>query len=128
MTLILHAPKHPPKPPPPARVPEHVIQNHILRTFGTRPWLRVWRNNTGVAKYRCRTVRFGVTGQADITGILPGGIRLEIEVKAADGVQSQAQKDFAAMIRQMGGVYVLARSVEDVWRAVERFVPVGEVK
>lgn len=103
---------------------EKAIQNAILREFGTRRDVRLWRANVGVARLGGprsaggRVVRFGLPGQADLTGILPGGLRLEIEVKGPDGRQSRAQRSFQAMIERFGGVYVLARSVEDVWRAI----------
>ena len=95
---------------------EHQIQNAILREFGTRTDLRIWRANTGVARYGKRVVRFGVPGQADLTGILPDGRRLEIEVKSATGRQSTDQKNYQQMIERLNGVYILARSVADVER------------
>jgi hypothetical protein len=91
----------------------------ILRTLGTRPELRIWRANVGVARIGRRVVRFGVPGQADITGILPNGRRLEIEVKAPDGRQTEDQANFQRMIERFCGLYVLARSVEDVRKAIE---------
>jgi hypothetical protein len=99
-------------------VKEHGIQNEILRAFGTKRWMRLWRANAGVARIGDRVVRFGVPGQADLTGILPGGRRLEIEVKSTDGRQTEEQRNYQRMIERMGGVYVLARSVDDVRRAL----------
>ena len=100
---------------------EHQIQNEILRVYGTHPGLRLWRQNTGKARYiskgSVRTVSFGIPGQADLSGILPDGRRLEIEVKTADGRQSPEQRRFQAMIEKFNGMYILARSVEDVDRA-----------
>jgi len=64
---------------------EKHIQNEILRAFGTLPCLRLWRANVGVARIGDRLIRFGIPGQADLTGILPDGRRLEIEVKSATG-------------------------------------------
>ena len=101
---------------------EKQIQNEILRTFGTDPRLRIWRANCGVARVGTRVVRFGLPGQADLTGILPGGLRLEIEVKSAAGRQSRRQEAFQRMIEQLGGVYVLARSVQDVREALEGYL------
>jgi len=63
-------------------------------------------------------VRFGLPGQADLTGILPGGVRLEIEVKRPGCPQTHEQRAFQRMIERFGGVYVLARSVQDVWTAI----------
>jgi hypothetical protein len=99
-------------------VNEKAIQNDILRAFGTKRWMRLWRANTGVARIGNRVVRFGVPGQADLTGILPDGRRLEIEVKSPAGTQTEDQHNFQRMIERFGGVYVLARSVEDVRRAL----------
>jgi len=97
-------------------VTEKQLQNAILRAFGTLPALRLWRANVGVARMGRRVVRFGVAGQADLTGILPDGRRLEIEVKSPSGRQASAQRSYQAMIERFHGVYILARSVEDVRR------------
>ena len=101
---------------------EKQVQNSILRAFGTIPQLRLWRANVGVARLGRRVVRFGVPGQADLTGILPGGLRLEVEVKSLRGRQNPQQQAYQRMIQRFGGVYVLARSVEDVGRALEAFL------
>ncbi len=98
---------------------EKHVQNEILRAFATRRDMRLWRNNTGVARIGRRVVRFGVPGQADLTGILPDGRRLEIEVKSEDGRQTEEQRNYQSMIERFGGVYVLARSVDDVTSALQ---------
>ena len=95
---------------------EKRIQNDILRAFGTRRWMRLWRANVLAARMGNRFVRAGVPGQADLTGILPDGRRLEAETKSATGRQTEDQRNFQRMIERFGGVYVLARSVEDVRR------------
>lgn len=114
---------------------EHVIQNAILRAYGTRPDMRIWRMNTGAAKFSGRLVQFGVPGQADLTGILPVevtcprcmeliarlGVRLEIEVKSETGRQEEEQRNYQAIIERFGGLYVLARSVEDVRNAIDEY-------
>ncbi len=97
---------------------ERQIQNAILRAFGTKRWMRLWRANSGVAQIGRRIVRFGVPGQADLTGILPDGRRIEVEIKSATGRQTQDQKNFQRMIERFRGLYVLARSVKDVRRAL----------
>lgn len=86
--------------------------------FGTRRDLKIWRANVGAARLRGQRVTFGVPGQADLTGILPDGRRLEIEVKSPDGVQSEVQKNYQKMIEKFNGVYILARSVDDVWARI----------
>lgn len=98
---------------------EKSIQNEILRVVGSRPDVRLWRANTGVAYAGTRAVRFGVQGQADLSGIIAGGRRLEIEVKSARGRQTPEQRAFGEMIEKFGGVYIVARSVEDVLRRID---------
>ena len=101
---------------------EKQMQNDILRAFGTLPKLRLWRANVGVARMGRRVVRFGVPGQADLTGILPGGLRLEVEVKSPRGRQTTEQQAYQRMIQRFGGVYVLARNAEDVQEALEVYL------
>lgn len=93
---------------------EKALQNEILRAFGTLPGLRLWRANCGVARIGTRVIRFGIPGQADLTGILPDGRRLEIEVKSPTGRQTSEQVSFQNMIERFNGIYILARSIHDV--------------
>jgi len=97
----------------------------ILREFGARDGLRIWRANVLVARTPDgRVMRAGITGQADISGILaPSGRRVEIECKTPRGRQSQAQKRWQEMIERHGGIYVLARSTDDVARALAGLLP-----
>lgn len=94
---------------------------NILLAFGAHPRVRLWRANVLVAQDKTgRIVRAGVKGQADISGILaPHGRRVEIECKTQRGRQSDAQERWERMIRYHGGIYVLARSVDDVKEALE---------
>ena len=98
---------------------EKHIQNEILRAFGTLPWLRLWRANVGAARIGNRLIRFGIPGQADLTGILANGRRLEIEVKSARGRQTPAQAAFGRTIERFNGIYLLARCTDDVRERLE---------
>jgi hypothetical protein len=100
---------------------EAEVQAEILRILGARPDLRLWRANAGAAidPRTGRLIRFGVPGQADLSGILAGGQRLEIEVKGPHGRQRPEQRNFGAMIARFGGLYVLAHSLEDALSAIE---------
>ena len=100
---------------------EAEIQAEVLRVLGARPDLRLWRANTGAAidPSTARLVRFGVQGQADLSGILAGGRRLEIEIKSARGRQTPNQKFFGAMIVRFGGLYIVARSLQEALIAIE---------
>ena len=97
-----------------------------MRELSTRRDLRVWRQNVGVAvpltaavkralaHTDYRVVHFSIPGAADLTGILGNGKRLEIECKTATGRQSEQQIAFGNMITKQGGIYVVARCVEDL--------------
>ena len=58
-----------------------------------------------------------ISGVADIIGVTRGGKALAVEVKSEKGKQSPAQKIFETNLTACGGVYVLARSVEDLQEA-----------
>jgi hypothetical protein len=99
---------------------EAKLVNEILIEFGARADCRLLRQNTGAARdRRGGFVRFGIPGQADISGILAGGRRIEIECKSPTGRQSEDQRRWQAMIEKFGGLYVLARSTEDVRAALQ---------
>ena len=76
-----------------------------------------FRLNTGAFKAayngKQRLVRFGTLGAPDIVAIINGRF-VAIEVKGPEGFQSQHQVEFQHECEKAGGVYVLARSVEDV--------------
>jgi len=97
-------------------VKEGTVVAAILLGIGREfPAIRAWRSNTGAFKDAFgQFIRFGLPGSADISGIIgPGGTRLEIECKNANGKQSECQKAFEKMIASAGGVYILARSWEE---------------
>jgi hypothetical protein len=76
----------------------------------------LWRNNRIDAMAvgrggKLRKVSAGINGQGDITGIMPDGRRIEIEVKTGKDRQSDAQAAFAKMIVAHGGIYIVARDV-----------------
>jgi hypothetical protein len=81
--------------------------------------LRIWRANTGAAEVHGRFVRFGVKGQADLSGLLRSGRRVEIETKAPDGRLSPAQRAFGAMVTEYGGLYLVVRSVAELLTALD---------
>jgi hypothetical protein len=97
----------------------------LLRVFG----IFSWRNNTGVASLpgrggKFRPVKFGEPGAPDIIGILHGdnGRFLGVECKRPLGPkggtggseQTPEQAAFETSIADARGVYILARSGEDL--------------
>ena len=98
---------------------ESEIQRAILVYLGTRMDLLTGRTNTGAALSKSGLVRFGVKGMADIHCVQkPTGRLIAIEVKTATGRQSNDQKKYQRAITSYGGLYVLARSVADVEKAL----------
>ena len=94
--------------------PERAIQNAIIQHLRLRGAL-VAVTDAGAA-YRAGAF-FGdavPAGWPDITGVLPDGRFIGVEVKSATGRQSDAQKHMEQNIRRRNGLYVLARSVDDV--------------
>ena len=98
---------------------EATTQYLILRAWGAHPRIRIARINTGKAypPHSRQLVTFGVPGTADIVGIIaPEGRLIMIEVKSAAGKQRAAQVVMQRVITAFGGLYMVARSVEDVDR------------
>jgi hypothetical protein len=78
-----------------------------------------WRNNTGAAMLpgkggKMRPVRFGKKGHADIFGIIPGGRWVVVETKLPGNKPTPEQVAFLARVREMGGVAILAHSVDEL--------------
>lgn len=102
-----------------------LLESDIQRTI--LDWLCLhrifhWRNNVGAFKGeyggKNRFIRFGWPGSPDIFVINRGRI-LGIEVKGPRGKQSPQQKEFANGFAHAGGIYILARSLEDVTKELE---------
>lgn len=75
-----------------------------------------WRNNSGAMRTEHGSfVRFGTAGSPDIIVVLPPhGQILGIEVKDGRGSLSAAQKAFRDALERVGGLYLVARSLDDV--------------
>lgn len=86
--------------------------------------IRLWRVNSGkwfhvarpcdACRKRGHWVQGAPSGASDLMGILDDGRLVCIEVKSDKGRQSEEQVRWQKMIEGRGGVYVLARSVDDV--------------
>ena len=89
----------------------------------------VQRFNTGAhvteeiplnGKAKRRFIRYAFPGCSDLLGQLRDGRFLAVEVKTRTGRVSAAQRAFLATVERHGGVAILARSVEDVSRMLDR--------
>jgi hypothetical protein len=77
-----------------------------------------WRQNVGAALDRNgRKITFGKPGQADIMGVVRGGY-VAIETKSKDGSLSPEQREFRDKVRAAGGLYIVARCLEDALNPV----------
>jgi len=97
---------------------EGEVVKAILDKYANSSRMRCWRVNTGAVRIGSRFIRFGIKGQADIQGVLSGGRAVFIECKTATGRLRPEQLAFQRMVESMGALFVLARSVEDVDRAL----------
>ena len=105
---------------------EREILRAIRLELGGRSDLVLWRNSTGTAEYYDRSGRphrvpYGlVPGASDLIGILaPSGRLVALEVKTARGRVSKDQKMFLNLVRRMGGIGAVVRSVDDAIDAIE---------
>jgi hypothetical protein len=86
-----------------------------------------WRNNSGVFSPRPGSfIRAGTKGMPDLLAVLPPNGRLVgIEVKREEGGRlSPAQKAWGEELTRHGGLFIVARSVQDVIDAL----PPGNVR
>lgn len=94
---------------------ENLVKD-ILATFGHGPNFRIWKNNTGTGRSHTgnRFLSWGLYGSADIIGVGLGGRFIGIECKTGKSPQKAQQKAFQKMVQDMGGIYIVARSINDV--------------
>jgi DNA-binding transcriptional LysR family regulator len=82
------------------------------------------RMSSGVARYKDergveRVVRYGFKGCPDLWAMLRGSGRLVVvEVKSDSGTVTPEQQAVLEAVSNGGGIAVLARSVDDVWKAL----------
>jgi hypothetical protein len=104
-----------------ADTPENRVKAEVLRYLKVRR-IYCWSNPSGAVRIRPgKFMSFGKKGSADILGLLPpDGKFLAVETKAPDGRLSPEQREFLEMIKQQGGMAVIARSWMDVDQALRK--------
>jgi hypothetical protein len=107
------------------------LVHEIMLKLGALPYVRIWKQVNGLAvpwgqsnTVNARPIHFGgPNGCADLSGIVnyaqAPGRRLEIEVKTGTARQSMEQKDFQAMIQKFGGIYFIAKSIDEACTKLE---------
>jgi hypothetical protein len=112
--------------------PEAAIQDAVLRFLQLDPRV-AWahRFNTGAMKIPTldangrqrgqRFVRFAFKGCADVLGQLSSGHFLAVEVKRPSTRPTAEQAAFLAQVEANRGLAVVARGIDDLERALDRF-------
>ncbi len=59
-------------------------------------------------------------GTSDIIGIGPGGKMFAVECKTVNGIVSDEQADFLALVNRLGGYGIVARAMEDIREMVRQ--------
>ena len=101
---------------------EAVIQQNIRLALGQRDDIMLFRINVG--KFRpmeggARVIQSAPEGTPDLLGVISPGRAFAIEVKTDTGKQRTAQVAWQNAWEKRGGIYILARSVEDVYRGLD---------
>lgn len=101
---------------------EAAIQQAIRLALGQRQDIMMFRINVG--KFRpldggARVIQSAPEGTPDLIGVMSPGRAFAIEVKTEKGKQRLVQAAWQSAWEKRGGIYVLARSVEDVYKGLD---------
>lgn len=89
---------------------ESAVQREVILQAG-RLGICLYRQQAGKIFTGHYTIQLAPEGAADLTGMLPNGVRLEVECKKRfGGVQSDVQKKWQEFIEKNGGTYLLVHS------------------
>ena len=72
-----------------------------------------WSNPTGAVKSEGRFIRYGLPGSSDILSCIKGRF-VGVECKVGRDRVRDNQKNFGTALERAGGIYIVARSVDDV--------------
>lgn len=101
---------------------EAVLQQEIRLALGQRQDIMMFRINVG--KFRpldggARVIQSAPEGTPDLLGVMTPGRAIAIEVKAQRGKQRTVQVAWQNAWEKRGGIYILARSLEDVYKGLD---------
>jgi hypothetical protein len=101
---------------------EAAIQQEIRLALGQRHDIMMLRINVG--KFRpldggARVIQSAPEGTPDLLGVISPGRAFAIEVKTAKGKQRPAQIAWQNAWEKRGGIYIVARSVDDVYKGLD---------
>jgi len=103
-------------------VSEAVLQQEIRLALGQRQDIMMFRINVG--KFRPldggpRVIQSAPEGTPDLLGVITPGRAFAIEVKAPRGTQRTVQIAWQNAWEKRGGIYILARSLDDVYKGLD---------
>ena len=101
---------------------EAAIQQEIRLALGQRHDIMMFRINVG--KFRpidggSRVIQSAPEGTPDLLGVISPGRAFAIEVKTDKGKQRLAQVAWQNAWEKRGGIYIIARSVDDVYKGLD---------
>lgn len=101
---------------------EAVLQQEIRLALGQRQDIMMFRINVG--KFRPldggpRVIQSAPEGTPDLLGVISPGRAFAIEVKAPRGKQRDVQVAWQVAWEKRGGIYILARSLDDVYKGLD---------
>ncbi len=98
---------------------EAMIQKQVLaRLQELAPRAFFYRTNTGGAHVEGGFIKFGISGQADVTGVAAGRF-VALELKRRTGKQRKTQVAYQGRVEAAGGLYLVVRSVADITPVLE---------
>jgi len=112
---------------------ENQLQQLILKTLGSYPNYRIFRNNVGRTELKDgRFIQFGLcAGSSDLIGLQKIKITkdmvgkdfarfIAIEVKSEKGKLSREQTSFIEMVKSMGGIAVVINDIDDIKKITDK--------
>lgn len=109
--------------PPSATIPERDVLAAVLSYLATQPRRVTWfsrMNVGGMHNEAGQFVRFGFPGCSDIIGQMADGRFLAIECKRRGKLPTLDQWEFLSKVTRGNGVAIVATSIDDVRRVIER--------
>lgn len=96
-------------------ITEAQLSHDVQAALGSLPDVRLFRMQVGTARDRAtgQVVRFGLPGMADWLVVVGGVVCGWLELKSTAGRQRPDQARFEQAIARNGGVYRIARSVDE---------------
>lgn len=102
--------------------PEAVIQRVLLARINALPGVHLDRINVTVSRAGGRFIRSAPDGFPDSIGAARG-TPLAVEYKSSTGVQSPAQRAWQAKWEAAGGLYLLARDIDQTLSELQARLP-----